>query len=239
MFGPASSCIRIPVWNGWDSYCTWVTDGHRVFFMTWAPGNLPTLRSCRLMVATLPWLLCSAALGSALLLPEARVSNFELEAWSQKSQKLWQTCNCQMTWFRSMRSECDVEWVAKFMRLAFSAVWQASLGFAWLSPVGMAAGTWDCIEDLVDTTSHSDLHHSADMWQGLVLSCVTWSHMFTLCEVLSAVARFSPAPWLFLIPLAKRWTFTCSELILVDRIRRIRGNDDPPPSRQFWFAYTW
>ncbi len=76
--------------------------------------------------------------------------------------------------------------------------------------------------------SHSILHHSADMWQGLVLSCA-------LSEVLSAVVRFSPAPWPFLISIAKCWTF---HLPGADISRsNWQGSSIRPPCRFFILPY--
>ena len=137
-----------------------------------------------------------------------------------------------MTWFRSMRNEkwlwysvMSIEWVARFMRLAFSAIWEASLGFAWLSPVGMATGTWDCIDDLVDTTSHSILHHSAETLQGLVLSCVA-CYVRPFWGIIGSCSIFSSA---LAVPNFDGQTLNF-HMLGADISRsnwRIRGNDHP------------
>lgn len=119
----------------------------------------------------------------------------------------------------------SIEWVARFMWLAFSAIWEASLGFAWLSPVGMATGTWDCIDDLVDTTSHSILHHSAETLQGLVLSCVA-CYVHPFWGIIGSCSIFSSA---LAVPNFDGQTLNF-HMLGADISRsnwRIRGNDHP------------
>ena len=128
----------------------------------------------------------------------------------------------------------SIERVARFVRLAFSAIWEASLGFAWLSPVGMATGTWDCIDDLVDTTSHSILHHSAETLQGLVLSCVA-CYVLPFWGIIGSCSIFSSAS---AVPNFDGQTLNF-HMLGADMADQGQWSSIRPPSRKFWFCHIY